>query len=432
MKHLSLAILAWIAGGQLTAQPRPVTLVRCAPGSNLPCGLVRADLAASQVARLIKLDGASLTGGWQARFGRDTALPGLRSTAAAIGPARIMVLVDISRSMAGQSTETAQLALRQFLGSIGSSGSARVAVAPFGSVDVARRIGQARFEPPDSAGLALDRLPSPSTENRALYSAVTLGTFRVTDALRSAGEGARGLLIVVAGGGNDLRSGDDAGLLREPDGLAEAARTVEQSPIAVVMIGIGAVDQASLTNLAGPRGVTLDGPATAGPDALIESLNRTTGILRPRWNITVRLPASGRAALSGGPRRLELSLLGAGEVIPVGTALWKPPLVALPAFAGTAPAASSQPAPSRGASSWSWLIAVLLALLLVEIWIVLPRLIWAAPLAIPAAAPPTPTLTRSRMGMTGPLGLAPPIRTDLTEAPPRKPSDVTAARARRR
>jgi hypothetical protein len=401
-------------------------------------------LAPAAAAQLIDVDPFDRVSSWRAIFRGDTleAIGAPATTAAIAG--RVLVLLDVSGSMKGPKIGAARLVVRQFLGSLDSlpEGSIRVAVAPFGSVAVARRIGAARFEPPDSAVRAIRALPAPDRENTALFSAVTLATHRLNDEVARAGATGVGLLVVITDGNNDVRGGDDAGLLAGASGLAEASRVVAESPVAVAILGIGDLDMGALERLAGPRGRVF--PVVARPSVfdLASPLGRATGVLQTSWVVSLPLRGTTRATLARGMEVADLRFDLGGDLLPAGTAQWRAPMVALPAFAGVVPPALA-PGVDDGSRRRAWigpaLLGGVLLVLMLEVWIAVPRLIWrggpgpaTAPVSMPAAVTRTGPLQPPVAAPTpSPAAGHPiPLRGDLTEIPPRKPSEITAARAR--
>ncbi len=431
MTRAALLGLALVVPTVLGAQQPPpdAVLVRCAAGSSALCLSTRVDLTPESARRLMGADPAVLTQGWKARFGRDSALIGVGQPLAQGTAGRILLLLDVSGSMKGPRIGTARLVLRQFLRSLDSlpKGSVRVAIAPFGSIDVSRRIKAARFSIPDSTALGIDQLPAPEKENTGLYSAVIFATERLRSELAGAPAGAVGLLVIVTDGNNDIRPGDDPGLLEGQAGLAQAARTVDESPIGVGIVGIGDLDRQALRSLAGPRGQAFVVGNSPGAFELSQPLGQIRRMLWTAWDVNIRLASSSRADLGRAVSPVTVDLALAKDRVPGGTAVWRPPLVGLPAFAGTAPSGvlSGSLGRTEGAGSWigSALLAAFLALLLVEVWIVLPRFLW--PPVVPAGVPAGQPAKEKPVAPSGAL------RSDLKEAPPRKPSDVTASRARR-
>lgn len=434
-RRLLGGLLVGLAGCGGGRPGRPATLVRCQADRPAPCLSVRATFAPQNAVKLIGLDPADRATGWRAVF-RGDSLAGVGIPAATTPVSgRVLLLVDVSGSMKGSKIGAARLVLRQFLGSLDSlpRGSVRVAVAPFGSANVARRIGGARFESPDSAGAAINGLPSPDRENTALYSAITLGIHRLNDEVERAGPATVGLLAVITDGNNEIRPGDDVGLLAGPSGLAEASRAVSESPAAVGILGIGNLDEGALERLAGPRGRVF--PIAGNPSAfdLGRPLATMAGVLQTSWLVTVAVRAAGRSALARGWDRLEVGLELDGELVPAGVAMWKAPAVALPAFAGTAPAAGRPPeigAGRRGEWIGGALVAAVLLILMLEVWVVVPRMVWGAGAGMPAGPAPATASKPPPKRAPEPAGRSAPLRSDLTEAPPRKPADVTGSRAR--
>ena len=429
-----LVFLALGCGGKRVE--RFATLLRCQEEGSAACLSIRANLTPANAVRLIQLDPGQRATGWKAVFRGDT-LSGVGVPATTTPVAgRVLLLVDVSGSMKGSKIGAARLVLRQFLQSLDSlpRGSVQVAVAPFGSANVARRIGAAQFLSPDLAGAVINRLPDPDRENTALFSAVALGIHRLNDEVERAGPATVGLLAVITDGNNEIRPGDDAGLLAGGAGLAEASRAVSESPAAVGILGIGSLDRAALDRLAGPRGRVF--PIAGNPSAfdLARPLASMFGVLQTSWLVMIAGPTGGRAGLAGGWDRMEIGLDLDGQLIPTGAAIWKAPAVALPAFAGTAPASIRPPVLGvRRTSSW-WSAAVVAALLLVlmlEVWAVIPRLVWGGGATTRLVGTAQPA-ARRRWGKrpSESAGRSVPIRTDVSEAAPRKPTDVTASKAR--
>ncbi|HEX8359575.1 MAG TPA: hypothetical protein VF613_05685, partial [Longimicrobium sp.] len=96
---------------------------------------------------------------------------------------------------------------------------------------------------------------------------------------------------------------------------------------------------------------------------------------------------------------------------------WRPPLIALPAFAGVATPSRPLVTADEPATT-ARLVLAFFAMLLAFLWWVVPALLW------PVQRPPrAPTRTRS----VSHRGLRPGVH----EAPPRRPSDITASLAKR-
>jgi hypothetical protein len=465
----------------LVARPQDptVALVRCHPRSSAPCASVRLDPAAAKP--LIGLDSAVTANGWRARFMGANELTGIgRPSSDPRSRYRVLVLLDVSGSMKGSKIGVARLVLRQFLGALDSlpPASVRVAVAPFGSVDVGSRIRDAVFTAPDSAGRAIDLLPAPSRENTALYSAAQLGAERLAAEVARAGSRAIGLLVILTDGDNDVGgSDDDPDLLTGPGGLSTAAQAVTKSGVWSGIIAIGHLTQESLESLAGRRGFVFPLAPTPGAYELAEPLVELRRLVLSRWDVAIRLGVLSRAELGRGYGRLDLTLAAPdGRRVQLGSAIWRPPFVALPAFDQTSVEWPERSAPNTGTGAG--LVGILLpifflVLVLLELWVVLPRLLWsragagepspaAVEVAIPvagAARPSAPVASQGPVAIrfgparpADPVGLArnpepfvpgaasaptvvplgsPPQLAEHREAPPRTPSEITASKARR-
>ena len=127
-----------------------------------------------------------------------------------------------------------------------------------------------------------------------------------------------------------------------------------------------------------------------------------------------------RAALSGS------AVLRAGERSVVKPIAWRPPLIAMPVFQGVADSTALTPAVrdallagANGGGNRS-LIGLVLALVVVSLWLLVPRIGWVEPPARPAVHREPATTTKSM-----PATLAP------DPVPARKPEDITHQTARR-
>ena len=69
-----------------------------------------------------------------------------------------------------------------------------------------------------------------------------------------------------------------------------------------------------------------------------------------------------------------------------------------------------------------WLMAACFALLGAVLWVVAPRYAWRGAAPSEAPAPPSPNAASSRPAAAAAAGS---LRTDVQEAPPRRPGDVT-------
>ncbi len=391
------------AAGPATAQGGAgPQLVRCARGSAAPC------IATSVVLTATEASGTNAATRWSGAVGtlsfRDVAVRPVMERGL-----KLLVLLDVSGSMAGAGIEQTRSALRAFVRGLGGS-AVEVAVAPFGSHDVVAGIHAAGFGTPAEAEAQIDRLPGPAG-NTGLYSAVHAGAELLAARLRAA-PAAQAVLLVLTDGRNDVGSaGDEPGLLAGAAGRERAVNAVRRSGVSVWMVGIGGgVDWAELVALAGPRGRA---QVEAGDSVrLARTLSELRGTLATTRAVTAALPAPARPRLARGESVLRVEYGAESREV-----RWRPPLMALPAFAGVARpsrplAIEDAPAPAAG------LATAFFATLLALLWCVVPALVWPAqrPARIPA---------RTRRGAR--RGLRPGVH----EAPPRRPSDITASLTQR-
>ncbi|HST63017.1 MAG TPA: vWA domain-containing protein, partial [Longimicrobium sp.] len=408
------------AGAGQTATPQTDTtaprLVRCVAGRGLPC--------LQSIVTLRPGETAPDSAGWAGRLGPlPLRAPAVRASAPA-EPVSLLVLVDVSGSMAGGGMQAARSSLRGFLGAL-PAGSARVAVAPFSSVQVQARIRQGRFVAPAEAARQVDYLPVPQG-NTGLYTAVVTG-LEVLGRER----GARALLVITDGRNDVAGAGDDPGLLAGPEGQRGTTERVRGSGIPVYLVGFGTgVDANELRLLASSPG--RDYTVPEDPVALARAFQRVGAELGATRELTWVLPVANRGWLARGALPY-----GAWSVPEEGgvrrDAGWIPPLYALPAFAGVADSAAAAGWALQGDAGTAWRRAVILLALagvLGLLWIGVPRWTWAAvdPGAVPAPRPRTIPLPGR--GTPEPVA-AGGLRTDLREAPPRRPADTTANAARR-
>ena len=180
------------------------------------------------------------------------------------------------------------------------------------------------------------------------------------------------------------------------------------------ILGINRVDESVLRRLAGPRG-----QVTVVRDDGFEidrGLARARDLLWTTWEVAFSL-GSTREEL--GRSWAELAARSGG---PVGRGVWTPPTIALPAFEGTAPAALA-PVTGLARTDRRWLLAPMLLVSLALLWGVLPRYLWP-----PVLDPLAPVPAKADRAAAPPTGA---LRTGLSEVPPRRPTDVTASKARR-
>ncbi|HEX2095324.1 MAG TPA: vWA domain-containing protein [Longimicrobiaceae bacterium] len=387
---------------------------------------------------------------WSGRLGRRELSRGYaRTPLATYPPLRLLVLVDVSGSMAESGLQTTRSALRLFLSELPRD-SVRVAVAPFSSLRVSERIREASFAPPAEASVRVERLPRPEG-NTGLYTAVQAGLGSVAGAVREAGGRAWGAVLVITDGKNDIGPGDDPGLLSGEEGRREVVESIRRSGAYMFIVGIGAApDTVELKALAGTRGEHF--LVAEDPVSLQRAFSRIQGWILDSRELVFPVPGGVESLASGA---LPFSAW-AGRDRPgpgaVHGGTWRPPLFALPAFQGVVDPA--------GAPEWlarplftgdPWLLRRMAILaffsgLFLILWVAVPRLLWPVPVhaGVPLAAVDPPRggeappvrIRLARTGQAATLLPHPPpqeggLRRDLREAPPRRPTDVTASVARR-
>ncbi|HEX8210561.1 MAG TPA: vWA domain-containing protein [Longimicrobium sp.] len=415
MTRAQLGTLALLAALSSPASAQP-ELVRCADGRSVPCFRTRVDLTRAEAQALGTGDSARWSGAAGAVPFREV---DVRMVADAARPLVLLVLFDASGSMAGEGMQQTRSALRAFLRGLGGS---EVAVAPFGSRDVTAGIRRARFGSPAGTEAGMDRLPAPAG-NTGLYSAVATGAEVLAARLRTAPMGAQGVLLVLTDGRNDVgHPGDEPGLLAGPEGRERAVDAVRRAGVPVWMVGIGnGVDAGELAALAGPMGT----PHTVAfdPVRLGRTLGELRGSLASARQVTAVLPADARSRLARGEAEVRVEHAVRGTPGTPHTARWRPPLMALPAFAGVAspsrPLATLAAMQDESSAGGTLPVFATLATLLAVLWWIVPPLIW--PVRRAAVAAPQPRSAPEGDG----------IRPGVREAPPRRRSDVTAALARR-
>jgi Mg-chelatase subunit ChlD len=433
---LTLRLFAQVAGAAA-----PITMVRCTDSSSVPC--LRTTVPLRPEEARAALDSASE---WKGEIA-DIALRGgiARSTASLAHPLTLLVLVDISGSMKGQGIELTRSALRTFISEL-PRGSVRIAVAPFASRNLAPQIRAAAFTDPQSALAQVDALPQPDG-NTGLYSAVEIGSEVVKGALQNAPKDAWGALLVITDGRNDIRPGDDPGLLSGAAGRDAAINAVASSGSYVWLVGIGgAPDGAELQALAGTHGERY----LVAEDPLL--LHRVfTGIRDALFTtraLTYPAPTWARARLARGVFPMTVSRGdGRGCCAAAVAGRWTPPLYALPAFSGvadsgtTAPQAITSFEQGEAQVGSNVLVFGFFALVALVLWFALPGMLWPdEPVAVSgpvgkladtvAAAAPAPRAASPPAAVEQAVAVG-GVRRGVTEAPPRRPTDVTGTFARR-
>jgi|GEM_PF-2412129 len=438
---LAAALAAALPPAPAAAQDGSLRLVRCDSAGRSACLAAQATLRPEEARAVARAGDPG--GTWNVEAGPATAhgVHGVVVTESR-PPLRLLVLVDVSGSMAGAGMQTARSALRAFVHGL-PSGSVRVAVAPFASARVEERIRAARFVDVRTAVAQVDSLPVPARDaNTGLYSAVRAGLKRLADERAARGDDGRDMLLVVTDGENDVgHKNDDPDLLQGAPGRGEATEAIRRSTAYVFPVGFGTgVKAGELAALGRVRGEWFT--VAEDPVALRRALDDIG-----QWVVTARallvpVGGAGEARLAAGPVQLRAARAGAArEGAHAGP--WTPPLYALPAFQGW---------PSEGkrvvARPSGWLprrlgVLAFFAGVLVILWTAVPPLLAApaaphpagaralrVPLAArtPGAAPAAAPRIRLRHPAAEAAAAPDPggLRRDLREAPPRRPTDVTA------
>ncbi len=431
---IAVAAIAGLKAAPLSAQApapasSPVRLVRCAAGADLPCLVTRVTLDGRDAAAVAQLDSASEARAWTGDLGgRRLAGPGVVVSRQVDPPLRLLILLDRSGSMLGEGIAFTRITLKGFINAL-DSGSVRVAVAGFESRGVDRGIQDARFVAPAEAVRQLAALPVPEAPaNTALYSALVSGG-RAVSAAVAAAPGTRGAILLVTDGVNDVgRARDDAGLLSGPTGLADAAAAAEANGHRIWIMGVGrGVAGEELRTLAGSHGSVAI--AALDPNAMAERLSSILRELRGGRDLTFGVRGGAAAStLARAPWTGTVAVWREGRPVITRALAWRPPLFALPAYEGVAAAGSLSPAlretVSAGAAprGMRWLIAIVLGLLGGMLWLIVPRYVWGRQVRVGGPVDIAPAAARRKTTATAP---ARGLRSDVQEAPPRRPADVT-------
>src|SRR5262249_16909327 len=215
-----------------------------------------------------------------------------------------MILVDISGSMArklptGETRyQAARSALAQFLYDF-RDGVDQVAIVPFESHNVISTIQGAAFaQTRDEAERQVSSMPVPRPQNNtALFSAVIAGLDALSSQRKTQASDVDTLLVVMTDGTNDIRPGDDPGLLADSFGLEQAHNRVALSGIQVNAIGFGdpaAIDQAAL------RQISTRPPIMAvSADNLNQAINQTRKLFTDKVQVAFLTSWTDAASLAG-------------------------------------------------------------------------------------------------------------------------------------
>jgi Mg-chelatase subunit ChlD len=327
-----------------------------------------------------------------------------------------LILVDVSGSMnnrlpsAGKQTrfQAAQAALQEFLHGF-EAGKDRVAIVPFESHDVVRRIRSAPFvEAQAEAQRLIADLPYPShLNNTALYAAIDAG-LDVLARQKQLHPQDEQLLVVLTDGRDDVQAGDDPELLRHPipvEVLAEKIRSFSGQTLAVGFGDRREIDEAVLHRISKRVEVAEDASTLSGIFGTARSL------LSSQLQVTIASPFPDLASLTGRSLDMDVTWALPGEQY----AQTEKPLKWNAGDMGVSYEGVCDDAERRAVPrTWEWisvwrpaLVFVALGAVLLVMWLWVPRLIW----------PPTPSSgirpVRSNLGG--------PARRDERQAGPRPP-----------
>jgi Mg-chelatase subunit ChlD len=392
------------AGGAAAMSTVPLRLVRCMAVSDLGCFRVIGDVKEFGQSDRFKafLDSSLLIGPGEMRKDFD---PNARL--------KLLIVYDVSGSMIGAGMLETRAALTDFLRR-SLPPAISVSLVPFGSRGVQSEFDQAKFGTAAQAAQKLSGLAPTITANTALYSAVSFG-LKLLD--RETRAGGRSIMLVITDGKNDVgHNGDDPGLFSQ---MEQVRGAIDASPHRMWLVGAGkGVDAGELSRLAGSTGKS----RTVAMDA-IELKKLLTTILdemTPRRLMVYGIPVATKAEMGRRSRQFRLSAL----VDSVGP--WRPPLVALPVFEGVAdstlvPLRARQLADQVGDDmNLRLMLGIPLLLMVLLAYIALPRILGAPPKE-EAADTSAADAAKAKAKEAAAQGRLRPA----TEAPPRRPGDVT-------
>lgn len=310
-------------------------------------------------------------------------------------PNIVLIEVDISGSMnspisSGVSRfDAAQTAIAKYLESM-HEGVDQIAIVPFESHHVVSTIRAAVFTSRrDEAMAQLKAMPRPGAKNNtALFQAVFSGVQAMQAEMASLvkpGTTAADFqprMIVMTDGKNEVARADDPDLLDGPLGMQQAAAKVASSGLDVIGIGFGdrsEIDAEALQRLS--KRIFL---ATSG-DELVQIFRTTTPLQTSEIQVTFLSPWGDRPSLSSKDPQFTFTL-----TLPAGQRLMSP-LVRYTTPAMSTPLYERQASPEEmqaliatrpeANSGWDAVLRGLLVfvgcgVLLLLLWLWIPRLIW--------------------------------------------------------
>lgn len=419
------ALFTWVITGVASCQ-LPVTrlrLVRCAPTSDAPCVSAAIELSRAERAAATRLDSSVESTAWRGRLGTMPLVgAGVSRRRSVIHPVRLLIVVDRGAEMAGERMAFTRIALKAWIATLDSA-AIRIAVAAFDGTDATHAVDTAAMGTARAAVAAVDRLPPPEAKAASpLYDAVVSAVQRIDRELRAAPGSEGGVLVVTAGRNQVGRASGPSPLLSGSAGLAAASAAITAAGRRIWLIVLGP-DQPGedLRTLVGPRGETATIPVD--PNALANQLNGITRELpQPRqliFGLGTTEAALGRSTSFGSAELMVGNGAHAARAL-----FWRPPFVAMPKFQGVADSGALSPELKEvllvgGNGTDRSLIAFLLALVVVSLWLLVPRLVWIegdTPIAASHAAHARPNDT---------------VAPGVPETAPRKPEDITHQTARR-
>ena len=385
----------------------PLRYLRCFAGMDVGCFRVVGnivDVSSAPDRLTARLDSSTLIGPGEKRSEIDPTIA-----------LKLLIAYDVSGSMSENGGfEATRFALGRFLQKLPPSLS--VALVPFESRRVREGFSGAQFKSASDVTAQLRRLPRPDKGgNTALYQAIYDG-LRTLD--RQSGASDQSILLVITDGRNDVdHPADEKGLLSGDAGLEQVRAAVAGSKHRVWLLGAGrGVDSVVLSQIAGSTGRSR--VVAIEFDLLSLALDAIKDEMTPRRMLVYGVPATAQATLA---RRSRGFVLPALNDVPRA---WRPPLVAMPPFEGIADSALVPPGMREQLSDSGTdmrqriLIGIPLLLVVLVAYLAIPRIVGPPPEDAPASAVPV-----SARGHTSALRPA-------TEAPPRRPTDITKDGAR--
>jgi len=365
-----------------------------------------------------------------------------------------MLLVDVSGSMRvllpdGRDSRftAAKKALESWVTAFEETVD-HVAIVPFESHGVADRVRAAVFaKSPTDLRQQIDELPRPEVRNNtALYSAVATALSVLEPYGRSGNEL---FLIVLTDGVNDVRPGDDAGLLGA-DGLPTVRQLADQAGVPVFSIGFGAEGQSDFDSSA-LRALAWPGESNYRTAGTAEALENVYGIARTKLTSQIELTvgpvreSKGELAGQTVGFRVTLDRPGRAPLESQAEKPWVSNLGGAPYWEGSLTTHELADFIRTPVTSGRWLsglvvrlvILLVFSALLAVLWFGVPRLLWperylgrsaAAPRASPARPKPGPPPVPRPHGVTkAPNRAGPPSRLSPSAdtAPPARANEPT-------